>query len=216
MNPWQIFQNGGPVMWPLLACSVIVLTVIIERTWFWLAVARRRDRKLLDEVLSFAEGGDWQRIRQRTKGCRDHVIRVLSVGILHREYDMAKAMEAEARATVKRMSKCMNVLDTMITVAPLLGIFGTVLGIISSFKMLGSGGIADPKLVTGGIAQALITTAAGLAISIVTLFPYNYFRSRIENATHVMEKYATSLEVVYQKLTEQQKGQPDRQEGSEG
>jgi len=92
------------------------------------------------------------------------------------------------------------VLDTMITVAPLLGIFGTVLGIISSFEILGSGGIADPKLVTGGIAQALITTATGLGISIITVFPYNYFRSRIEHAIHVMEKYATSLEVVYEKL----------------
>lgn len=94
----------------------------------------------------------------------------------------------------------MTVLDTMITVAPLLGIFGTVLGIISSFKMLGAGGIANPKLVTGGIAQALITTATGLGISIITVFPYNYFKSKIENAIHVMEKYATSLEGVYQKL----------------
>ncbi len=94
----------------------------------------------------------------------------------------------------------MTVLDTMITVAPLLGILGTVIGIISSFKILGTAGIADPKLVTAGIAQALITTATGLTISIVTVFPYNYFKSRIENAIHVMEKYATSLEVVYKKL----------------
>ncbi|WP_456473207.1 MotA/TolQ/ExbB proton channel family protein [Desulfolithobacter sp.] len=97
------------------------------------------------------------------------------------------------------MSRFMTLLDTMITVAPLLGIFGTVLGIISSFKMLGSAGIADPKLVTGGIAQALITTATGLAISIITVFPYNYFKSRIEHAIHIMEKYGTSLEVVYEK-----------------
>ncbi len=88
----------------------------------------------------------------------------------------------------------------MITVAPLLGIFGTVLGIISSFEMLGTSGIADPKLVTSGIAQALITTATGLGIAIIAVIPYNYFNSRINHAIHIMEKYATSLEVVYKKL----------------
>lgn len=193
-------QNGGPVMWPLLACSIVVVTVIGERLLFWIQIKRRRNSKLMDESLRLAESGDWQQIKEKTRGCEDHVIRMLNVGIMHREYDMSKAMEAEARQMSKKMSQFMTVLDTMITVAPLLGIFGTVLGIISSFKMLGTSGIADPKLVTGGIAQALITTATGLAISIITVFPYNYFKSRIEDAIHVMEKYATSLEVVYQKL----------------
>jgi len=94
----------------------------------------------------------------------------------------------------------MVVLDTMITVAPLLGIFGTVIGIITSFQVLGATEIADPKAVTGGIAQALITTATGLGISITTVFPFNYFNSRIDDAIHVMEKYATSLEVVYENM----------------
>jgi biopolymer transport protein ExbB len=196
----EFFNNGGPVMWPLLACSIIVLTVIIERALFWFGVVKLRNRSLMDEILAIAEEGDWPLIREKTKGCKDHVIRVLTVGIMHREYDMVKAMEAESQVTIRKMSKFMNILDTMITVAPLLGIFGTVLGIISSFKILGTSGIADPKLVTAGIAQALITTASGLGISIISVFPYNYFNSRIENAIHIMEKYATSLEVVYNKL----------------
>ncbi len=200
MRVYEIMQSGGPVMWPLLACSMVVLCIIIERILFWAQVKKRRNRILMDEVLTLAESGDWQQIKEKTQGCTDHVIRMLNVGILHRNYDMAKAMEAEARHMVKKMSQYMTVLDTMITVAPLLGIFGTVLGIISSFEMLGAGGIADPKLVTSGIAQALITTATGLGISIITVFPYNYFKSRIEDAIHVMEKYATSLEVVYQKV----------------
>ena len=200
MRVYEIIQNGGPVMWPLLACSIVVLTVIVERLLFWMQIKRKRNRKLMDEILRLAESGDWQQIKEKSSGCEDHVIRMLNVGILHREYDMSKAMEAEARHMVKNMSQFMTVLDTMITVAPLLGIFGTVLGIISSFEMLGVGGIADPKLVTGGIAQALITTATGLGISIITVFPYNYFKSRIEDAIHVMEKYSTSLEVVYRKL----------------
>ncbi|BCO10387.1 hypothetical protein GF1_27630 [Desulfolithobacter dissulfuricans] len=183
-----------------MACSVIVLTVILERILFWIRIERRRNRTLMDEILRLAEKRDWAQIRKKIRGSEDYVIRVLTVGILHREYDMGKAMEAEARHMEKKMSRFMTVLDTMITAAPLLGIFGTVLGIISSFKMLGTGGIADPKLVTGGIAQALITTAAGLGISIITVFPYNYFKSRIENGIYVMEKYATSLEVVYEKV----------------
>ena len=204
MRVYEIMQNGGPVMWPLLACSIVVLTVIVERLLFWTQIKRKRNPKLMDEILHLAESGDWQQIKEKSSGCEDHVIRMINVGILHREYDMSKAMEAEARHMVKNMSQFMTVLDTMITVAPLLGIFGTVLGIISSFEMLGVGGIADPKLVTGGIAQALITTATGLGISIITVFPYNYFKSRIENAIHVMEKYSTSLEVVYRKLVTSQ------------
>ncbi len=202
MKIYEIMQNGGPVMWPLLACSFVVVTVIGERILFWMQMRQKRNRLLMDEILHLAESGDWQAIREKSTGCDDHVIRMLNVGILHREYDMTKAMEAEAQQVVRRMSKFMTVLDTMITVTPLLGILGTVIGIISSFKMLGAGGIADPKLVTAGIAQALITTATGLVISISTVFPYNYFKSRIEHAVHVMEKYATSLEVVYEKLEE--------------
>ncbi len=199
MRIYEILHSGGPVIWPLLLCSFVVVTIIIERLLFWTQIERKRNHKLLDRVLHLAESGDWPKIKKKTQGCADHVLRILNVGILHRDYDMAKAMEAEAQDMVKKMSRFMTVLDTMITVAPLLGIFGTVLGIISSFEMLDASGIADPKLVTGGIAQALITTAAGLAISITTVFPYNYFKSRIEDSIHVMEKYTTSLEVVYQK-----------------
>ena len=94
----------------------------------------------------------------------------------------------------------MGVLDTMITVAPLLGIFGTVIGIIASFEALGSAGIDQPQAVTAGIAQALITTAAGLGIAILSVFPYNYFNSKVEKAVLNIEKYATSLEIVYEKL----------------
>ena len=198
---YQIIIAGGPVMWPLVLCSLIVATVIVERTIFWLTLERYRKRKLMDQVLNLAESGKWEEIREKTKTSKDHIIRILVVGILHREFDMARAMEAETEMLMQRMHRFMPVLDTMITVAPLLGILGTVLGIISSFNMLGSEGIADPKLVTSGIAQALLTTAGGLIISIVALIPYNYFNSRIDRAIHVIEKYATSLEVVYNKLT---------------
>ena len=198
---YLVMERGGPVMWPLLGCSVLVLTVVIERIIYWLGLERHRNRKLMDHVLELARKGEWEEIREQTRNSRDHIIRILVVGIIHRDFDMGKAMEAETEVLLQRMQRFMPALDTMITVAPLLGILGTVLGIISSFEMLGKEGVADPKLVTSGIAQALLTTAAGLMISIGALIPYNYFTTRIDRAIHVIEKYATSLEVVFDKLT---------------
>lgn len=187
-------------MWPLLACSFLALAVILERMLFWLSFMRHRDRSLAGEVLDLASRGDWDAIRVKTGNSRDYVIRVMVSGILHRDYDMGRAMEAEAESQIRRMQRFMSVLDTMITVSPLLGIFGTVLGIIMSFEVLGSAGIDDPRAVTGGIAQALVTTAGGLGIAIVSVFPYNYFNSRVEHAVHEMEKYATSLELTCERF----------------
>jgi biopolymer transport protein ExbB len=196
----EIFKSGGPVMWPLLACSMLVLFVIVERSLFWLQTSMTRNRALIDDVLELCRRGDWEQVRSKVAGSRDYVIRVLVSGILHREFSMLKAMESAAADEIGLMRRYMNVLDTMITVAPLLGIFGTVLGIISSFEMLGTVGIEQPKAVTAGIAQALITTAYGLGIAILSVFPYNYFNSRISRAALSIEKYATSLEIVYNKL----------------
>ncbi|MGD8963436.1 MAG: MotA/TolQ/ExbB proton channel family protein [Desulfobacterales bacterium] len=199
---WHIFDKGGPVMYPLLVCSIIALSVVIERTLFWFRLGLRSQPSLVDEILELSRQGDWESIKNKSVHARDYMIKILVSGILHREFSMIKAMEAAAADEIKNMRRFMGVLDTMITVAPLLGIFGTVLGIISSFEALGSAGIEHPQEVTIGIAQALITTAAGLGIAILSVFPYNYFNSRVENAAVQIEKYATSLEIVYEKLTQ--------------
>jgi biopolymer transport protein ExbB len=196
----QFFHSGGPVMYPLLACSLIVLTVIFERMIFWSRVELQRNRTLVDEILELCQAADWEAVRVKSQGCKDFVVRILVSGILHREFSLLKAMETAAADEVLRMRRFMNVLDTMITVAPLLGIFGTVLGIIASFEMLGSAGIDNPQAVTAGVAQALITTATGLGIAILSVFPYNYFNSKVERAALDMEKYATSLEIVFEKI----------------
>lgn len=195
----EIFVNGGPVMYPLLLCSIISLTVIIERIIFWIRVDIKRSLSLADEVLDLCRRSDWDGIRTLVAGSKNSVIRILVSGILHREFSMTKAMEAAAGDEIQRMRRFMGVLDTLITVAPLLGILGTVVGIIMSFEALGTSGIEHPQAVTAGIAQALITTAAGLSIAILTVFPYNYFNSSIDDAIFIIEKYATSLEIVYEK-----------------
>lgn len=189
-------------MYPLLICSIIALTVIIERTIFWIGDDYRRDQALVNEVLFLAEQGNWETIRARIGNSKDFIVRILVAGILHREFSIAKAMETAASDELDRMRRYLPILDTIITVSPLLGIFGTVIGIILSFEMLGSAGIEEPQAVTAGISQALITTASGLGIAILSLFPFNYFNSRVEKAATTIEKYATSLEIVYEKLNQ--------------
>lgn len=209
----DLFISGGPVMYPLLACSIIVMTVIIERIIFWIGMDNNRNKALVDEVLDLCRTGSWETIRVKTKGSKDYIIRILVSGILHRDFSMAKAMESAAAEEIKKMQKYMAVIDTMITVAPLLGIFGTVIGIILSFEMLGAAGIEHPQAVTAGIAQALITTAAGLGIAILSVFPFNYFNSRIEKAALDIEKYATSLEIVYEKISNNREHNGIKNEG---
>lgn len=198
---FELFQKGGIVMYPLLVCSLCVLTIIIERAIFWIILNRRHNRQLLDDVLEICREGNWEGVKAKTTGSRDYVVRVLVSGIVHRKFSMTKAMEVGALQEVVKMRRGMGVLDTMITVAPLLGILGTVIGIILSFDMLAQAGIENPQAVTGGIAQALITTATGLTIAILAVIPFNYFNTRVEHAVQIIEQYATSLEIVYEKLT---------------
>jgi biopolymer transport protein ExbB len=195
----EIFIKGGPLMYPLLLCSIISLSVVIERLFFWIGVERAHNQALLQEVLELCRQGDWEAVRLKAAGSNNYVIRVLISGILHRDYSLSKAMESAAAEEVSRMGRFMGALDTMITIAPLLGILGTVTGIIDCFDMLGTQGLEHPQVVTVGIAQALITTASGLSIAIATVVPFNYFNSRIERAARVLEKYATSFEIVYEK-----------------
>jgi biopolymer transport protein ExbB len=194
-----LFTHGGFLMYPLLLCSVIALTLIIERTIFWAASGIDRDRPLMDRVLELSAEENWEEIRKTTRGSKNSVVRVLISGILHRDYSPVKAMESAAADEIYKMRRFMSALDTIITIAPLLGILGTVVGIIESFDMLGASGIEDPMAVTGGIAKALITTASGLTIAIVTVFPYNFFNARIERAAQIIEKYATSFEIMHER-----------------
>ena len=197
----ELFQKGGYVMYPLLVCSVIALTFSIERLFFWINEKRVRNIKLLIDIMKEAEAGKYNNALKLGSESKDHVVRVICNGLAHIEFSMVNALEMAAGDEINRMKRGLGILDTIITMAPLLGILGTVIGIIQSFDMLGQMGIEDPKVVTVGIAQALITTAAGLTVALATIVPYNYFVSRVEKATRNLEKYTTSLEILYQKNT---------------
>jgi len=205
----NLFIKGGPVMYALLACSIITTTVIIERVLFWIREDMHRNQAIVYNILELSRKGDWDAIRQQVVGSRDYVIRILIAGILHKDFSMTKAMESAAADQVKRMRRYLYILDTMVTIAPLLGIFGTVTGVMTSFEALGISGIERPFAVTAGIAEVLICTASGLAIAIPSVFFYNYFNSKTEAAVITIEKYATSLEIVYEKLVKESKGKGD-------
>jgi len=186
-------------MYPLLICSIVSVTIIIERAIFWLRMKRRSDKNLVYRILELSEQGFYERAYEAGKSSSDYIVNMLINGIAHRNYSLPSALEMSADEALKRMRRYLNILDTIITVAPLLGIFGTVLGIINSFDILGLAQIAQPQIVTKGIAQALITTAAGLAVAIATVIPYNYFLSRIDHFSKEMEKFATSLEITHER-----------------
>jgi biopolymer transport protein ExbB len=176
---------------------------------FWIREDMHRNQAIVHNILELSRKGDWDAIRQQVMGSRDYVIRILIAGILHKDFSMTKAMESAAADQVKRMRRYLYILDTMVTIAPLLGIFGTVTGVMTSFEALGISGIERPFAVTAGIAEVLICTASGLAIAIPSVFFYNYFNSKTEAAVITIEKYATSLEIVYEKLVKESKGKGD-------
>jgi len=196
----DLFARGGPIMWPLLILSLVSLTVTIERIIFWWKAANRLgDRAVIDLMFERTEDGDFEGALERGNESGDLTAQVLIAGLKERDYGFREGMEIEAGNQVERMKRGLTVLDTIITMAPLLGILGTVLGIIASFDLLSASGIKDPQAVIGGIAQALLTTAAGLTVALLTIIPFNYFVSRVDRAAKDLEKAATRFEVAYQR-----------------
>jgi len=195
----ELFQKGGPVMYLLLLCSLAATTVIIERLIFWTRERGRRDQRLIDTLLEHAERADYNEAARLGSGSTDLMVRILVCGLVHRNFSLNSALEMAAAVEIKRMKRFMNVLDTMVTVSPLLGILGTVTGIIRSFEAMGGAGAQDPIAVSAGIAEALITTATGLMIAIPSVAFFNYFNSKTEDAIHEIETYSTSLEIVHEK-----------------
>jgi biopolymer transport protein ExbB len=199
----ELMYKGGPIMWPLLACSVVALAIIVERTIFWVQISVRKKQTSINRIFSLTEEGKFEEAIKEGENSSCLVCRILTSGLAHRNYGLAQSLEAAALFEIEKMKRFLSVLDTIITAAPLLGILGTVSGIIISFDLLGGAGIEDPKAVTGGIAQALITTAAGLSIAIATLLPYNALTRKVEKATRYIEQLVTCYEVTVLKGTEQ-------------
>lgn len=189
----DVMQAGGWVMWPLLALSVLSVALTVERAMFWMAAHRPGRGRWLTRLLDRLREGDNPAARAMIARDRSIYARAAE-GLLNRGATEEAALEViEAlRPSLERFS---STLSTIITAAPLLGILGTVIGIIDSFQLLGgagSGPITDPAQVAAGIATALLTTAFGLIISTFTLFPHAYFRSSANRSLGRLEALAAA------------------------
>lgn len=189
----SLIVKGGVVMIPLLLCSVISLAVTIERILFW---RRIRSKEPIEQMLQSVEQ---EKINEAVSRGQESILptaRVLASGLAHRNPSFSKAMEVAAQAEVPILKRRLGILDTIITLAPLLGLLGTITGMISSFGIMSEAGLGQPHAVTGGVAEALIATATGLLIAILTLIPYNYFTCRAEREMEDMEYFASRLELL--------------------
>ncbi|MAA52309.1 MAG: flagellar motor protein MotA [Phycisphaerae bacterium] len=189
----MLMDRGGYVMIPLLILSVCSVALIIERICFWLSLTGRSHLERLDGLNSALQSGQADRAREMVAGDSSPYGRVVN-RMLDDGTSDAVAMQA-VDSIRSGLDRYMVVLSTIITAAPLLGILGTVIGIIQSFQLLGSQStLTDPREVAGGIASALITTAFGLIVALVTLFPYMVFKAQSSNAIGRLETLIASAQ----------------------
>jgi len=191
----DLFLKGGPIMWPILIVTIISIAVIGERVIWWLRERMKRDPQRLEQVLASIENGDFAAAARLCKGSDDPVIRVIYHGMNHYHSSLQGALQVAAGIELQRAGRFLTVMDTLITLAPLLGLLGTVTGIMGSFSSIGGAELAVEK-VTGGIGEALIATASGLGIAIFNLIPFNYFTGRHQRLQFELETAATNIEVM--------------------
>ena len=192
---WEIVRAGGPLMWPIILCSIAAAAITLERLW------TLQDRRVLPRELTSKV---WQLIESNQ--VNDKVIaaleqnsplgRVLAAGLNNRHRSrevMMERLEDAGRHVIHELERFLNTLGTIATMSPLLGLLGTVTGIIKSFNAIQAGGVGDPRALSGGIAEALICTAAGLVVAIPSLFAYRLLRSKVDGIVIAMEKDAIRL-----------------------
>ena len=196
---FDLFLKGGPVMWPLLLLSVLVVGVVLERFWFLLREKNERNPQASEVFWGLVDKDQLDLAAVEGLRSSDTVLRILAYALEQRDKGLANALLQASSRELKRFSKGLVLLDTSITLAPFLGLLGTVVGLIRSFGLLGEDQLQSPSVLTGGIAQALIATAFGLCIAIVSLIPFNYLQAQVEDARHEIEDNATRLELALQK-----------------
>ncbi len=188
----EIIKAGGWVMWPILVCSVLAMAIVCERLWS-LRPKRIIPPHLVAQVWSLHRKDQLDATYLRQLQTSSPLGAVLAAGLANYHYGrevMKEAIEDTGRHVAHELERFLNSLGTIAAISPLLGLFGTVLGMIKVFSVITTTGVGDPKVLAGGIAEALITTAAGLMVAIPALIFHRYLQARVDSLVLKMESEA--------------------------
>ena len=207
MDIKNLFVAGGVVMWPLLLSSVVALGLIIERIKFWLKISNRQQRVVREVLNLYRQNNVVSTIDTLRKNTDLPIARIFLTALELEEpnpEEFRLALESEAQAEIPLLKRFNTVFDTIIALAPLLGLLGTVLGLIGSFASLDLGNVGGSQTanVTGGISEALVSTATGLIVAIFTLLFSNTFRGLYQRQIALIQEYGGELELLYRRRYE--------------
>jgi len=191
-NLFQVFRRGGPIMWPLLCAAFLAIATVSERAGFFMLEHFRRKAAEQKKFMKALNEGEIEQAIQISRRSRHIVVRVLGYALEHRGGALEGAVQYAKERELHRYRRGIPILDTVITLAPLLGLLGTVTGMMASFSLIG-GDLGAPGAITGGIAEALIATAFGLGIAITSLIPFNLMNQSLETATQEIDEAASAM-----------------------
>lgn len=197
----ETFIEGGWVMWPILGTFFLALCVVLDRAVWWLRYQATLQTSVQEQARVAIGTGDFTTAWKLGESTNEPFLQNLKEGMTHAHTSMLAAMQLHATRLIEKSEARMWVLNTLITLAPLLGLFGTVVGIMGSFSFIGDEQLAASK-VSGGIGEALIATACGIAIAILCLLPYNFFRKRVSVLRGSMERWINHTELLVKSAKE--------------
>ncbi|MBV9104438.1 MAG: MotA/TolQ/ExbB proton channel family protein [Verrucomicrobia bacterium] len=196
---FEAFFKGGPVMYPIAAVLIVAVAVVLERIVWWTIQTARREPNKLDKVYAALEQGNVAGAINLARGSTDPLVRTVWHGLSHVHASVEGALQVASGVELQRAGRFMSVMDTTITLAPLLGLLGTVTGIMGSFNFVGNADLAPTK-VSGGIAEALIATACGLGIAIFALIFFNFFNARVARLQFELESTSNNVILMLNSL----------------